>query len=407
MHVLILTQYYAPESVGAAIWIRELTTDLARAGHEVAVLTGFPNYPDRVVFDGYRGKALLREELDGVDVIRTYIYASPSEAMWSRALNFGSFCASSALGGLAAPRPDVIYCIMPPLPLGLSAEFLGLIKRVPVVANVQDIYPDIAVALGILRSPVVIRLFGAIERFVYRQATDVVVISDGFKENLVIKGVAQDKVHVVPNWADPSFIRPGPRDNAFRRRVDVGERFALVYSGNLSHNSNIEPVIGAAEMLRGEPFAFVIVGEGVRKTHLVREVRRRNLDNVTFLPFQPLDEYPNVLKAADMNLVTLSTQASMASVPSKMYKMMASGRPILAITKRGNEVHRLVTEANCGLCVRPDDPVSVGEALRYAAAHREQMESMGSNARCYLEEHFSRRRCVGQIEKILRGAANQ
>ena len=401
MHVLLVTQYFKPESIGAPIWIHQLAVDLVSMGHDVTVLTGFPNYPDRVIFEGYRGKVFLQEQIDDVDVVRTYIYASPNDALWSRALNFGSFCASAALGGLVVPKSDVIYCIMPPLPLGLSAEFLGLVKRAPVVVNVQDIYPDIAIALGFLRNPLIIRLFKWMERFIYQHAAAVTVISNGFKENLLRKGVPAQKIHVVPNWADPDFIRPGPKNNPFRHRLGLDDRFTLIYSGNLSHNSNVEPVIGAAELLRDEPFAFVIVGEGVRKADLERKVREKQLKNVWFLPFQPLEEYPQVLTAADMNLVTLNTQAAMASVPSKVFKMMASGRPVLAITTNGNEVHRLITQANCGLCVPPDDPVSLAEALRYAAAHQDELERMGENARCYLEQHFSRHRCVAQIEEIL------
>lgn len=407
MRVLLVAQYFKPESVGAAIWIHQLATDLVSRGHRVTMLTGFPNYPDRVIFEGYRGKVFLREQIDGVDVIRTYIYASPNEAMWSRLLNFGSFCASAALGGLAAPRPDVIYCLIPPLPLGLSAEFLGLAKRAPVVINVQDIYPDLAVALGFLRNRLAIRFFEFIERLIYRWATAIVVISDGFKENLLGKGVPAKKIHVVPNWADPDFIRPGLKDNPFRRRLGLGDRFTLIYSGNLSHNSNVEPVIEAAEVLQNEPFAFVIVGDGVRKTDLERKAREKKLKNVWFLPFQPLVDYPQVLTAADMNLVTLNTQAAMASVPSKVFKMMASGRPVLAIAANGTEVHRLVTQANCGLCVSPDDAVGLAKALRYAAAHRDKLKRMGTNARRYLEEHFSRQKCVTQIEAVLQMVAQR
>jgi len=405
MHILLVTQYFKPESIGSPIWIHELAVDMVNMGHHVTVLTGFPNYPDRIIFEGYRGKVFQREWLDGVEVIRTYIYASPNEAFWSRALNFGSFCASSGLGGVVASKPDVIYCLMPPLPLGLSAEFIGLVKHTPVVVNVQDIYPDIAISLGILRNGLAIHFFQWMEHLIYRQAAGVVVISDGFKENLLRKGVPAQKIHVVPNWADPDFIRPGQKDNPFRRGLNVGDRFTLIYSGNLSHNSDVEPLIEAARLLKDEPFAFVIVGDGVRKANLMRKAQEKRLNNVYFLPFQPLEVYPQVLTAADMNLVTLNIQATMASVPSKVFKMMASGRPILAITGKGNEVHRLVTKAGCGVCVPPDDPIGLVDALRYAASHREDLEQMGTNGRRHLEEHFTRHKCIFQIEEILKRTA--
>jgi len=401
MHVLLVTQYFKPESFGSPIWIYQLAVDLINMGHQVTVLTAFPNYPDRLIFEGYRGKFFMRERLDGVDVIRTYIYASPNKALWSRALNFGSFCVSAALGGLVAQKPDVIYCIMPPLPLGLSAEFLGLVKRTPVVVNVQDIYPDIAINLGFLRGRVTIRFFQLMERLIYHLAEAVIVISEGFKKNLLAKGVPAQKIQIVSNWADPYFIRPGPKDNPFRHRLNVGDRFTVIYSGSISHNSSLESVIDAAELLQNEPFVFVIVGGGALKSDLERRAKDKHLDNVFFLPFQPLEEYPQVLAAADMNLVSLNTKAATLSVPSKVFKMMASGRPILAITPTGNELHRLITEANCGMCVPPDEPLSVVEALRYAIVHRDDLDRMGANARCYLEEHFSREKCVKQIEAIL------
>jgi colanic acid biosynthesis glycosyl transferase WcaI len=370
----------------------------------VSVVTAFPNHPERLVFDGYRGRLFMRERMDGVEVVRTYIYASPNEGMLSRTLNYGSFCATAAIGGLFAPKPDVIYCVMPPMPLGVSAEFLGFAKRAPVVVNIQDVYPDIAVAVGVLRNRLLIRFFEWMERAIYRRAASLVVIADGFKENIIGKGVPAEKVHVVPNWADPDEIVPGSKDNAFRRRLGIGDRFSLGYSGTLGYNTNLAPVLGAAEMLKDEGIAFVIVGEGVKKAELEETARVKNLDNVQFLPFQPLDIYPQVLTAADINLVTLSRQASMASVPSKVFKMMASGRPVLAITIEGNEVHRLISEAQCGMCVPPDDPAGLAEALRYAASHPEEMERMGMNGRRHLVERFARKDCVARIAAILEEA---
>lgn len=407
MKILLVAQYYVPEDVGIGVQLHQLTTDLAARGHHVTMLTAFPNYPSRVVFEGYRGKALLRERMDGVEVIRTYIYASPRKSLRSKALNFGSFCASAIVGGLLASRPDAIYCVMPPLPLGLSVEFVALVKRAPVVVNVQDIYPDIAIELGILHNTAAIRLFQAMERLIYRQAAGVTVISEGFRSNLLAKGVRAEKIHLVPNWVDTDLIQPSPRDNLFRRQLNLGERFTLIYSGSLSYNSNVDPVVDAARLLQDEPFTFVIVGDGVRKAELESRAQSYQLSNVQFLPFQPLKTYSQVLAAADMNLVTLNTRAAVASVPSKVLKMMASGRPVLAITPSGNEVHRLVSDAGCGLCVPPDDPVRLAEALRYAALHKQELAQMGSNGRHYLELHFSREKRVTQIETILRAVARR
>jgi colanic acid biosynthesis glycosyl transferase WcaI len=219
------------------------------------------------------------------------------------------------------------------------------------------------------------------------------------------KGVPDEKIHVVPNWADPNEILPGPKENAFRKQIGVGDRFTLSYSGSLGFNTDLDPVLGAAEILSNEEFSFVIVGDGVKKAELERRSQELRLGNVQFLPFQPLDEYPIVLAAADINLVTLNRQAATASVPSKLFKMMASERPVLAITIEGNEVHRLIHDSQCGLTVPPEDPVKLAEALRYAASHPDELKRMGENARKYLIENHARQDCVGKIASILEKAA--
>jgi len=401
MHILIIAQYFKPENVGAAIWIHQLAIDLMEMGHNITILTGFPNYPKRVIFDGYKGRIFMKEKIDGIQIIRTYTYASPGEELWKRYLNFGSFCVSSVLGGIYIPHPDVIYCCIPPLPLGLTAEFIGLMKCTPVIINVQDIYPDIGIALGILQNPLIISRLKRIEQLIYRYSAGIVVISEGFKHNLLNKGVQKDKLYIVPNWADSKVIKPAVRDNDFRHRLGVGSKFTLIYSGNLSYNSNLEPLIEAAQILNNEPFVFVIVGDGVKKGSLERMTREKNLKNIFFLPFQPLENYPEVLAAADMNLVTLNAQATFASVPSKIYKAMSSARPILAISKEGNDVHRLISEANCGICVPPDNGVALAKALHEAASSRDRLIQWGKNARKYLEQNFSRSKCIKKIEKIL------
>ena len=336
MHILLLTQYYKPESVGAAIWLSELVDELTTVGHEVTVLTGFPNHPTGRVFEGYGGKFFQREAISGTQIIRTWLYATPRKTFWARAVGFFSFTISSLLGGLiAVKRADVIYTILQPLTLGMTAVMLAKKTRARVVLNIQDIHPQAAVAVGALRNRRIIRCLEWLERWNYRHADHMVVISEGFRQNLIGKGVPAEKVSVVPNWADPGFIQPGPKDNDFRQEINVGSTFTLVYSGGLTHNSNLEPVIEAAQILRNDPFSFVIVGDGVRKADLQQLAQEKNLSNVQFKPFQPLERYPDVLRAADMNLVTLSTQAALVSVPSKIFKQMAAGRPVLAIAAKG------------------------------------------------------------------------
>jgi len=405
--ILVYSAYYQPEQVGPAIFLGELAADLVAAGHRVTVLTGFPNYPHGVIPAAYRHKVFQRERLAGVDVIRTYLYASPVRTMPRRVAGFSTFIGSSLLGGaLAAPRADVIYATLPPLPLGVTAWALARLKGTRLVVNLQDIHPEIAVAAGVLRGRRTIRFFEAMERWVYRHADRLVVISEGFKENLLAKGVPESRIHVVPNWADPEFVRPEARDDPLRGEWGLSN-FALVYSGGLTYNSHLEPVIEAAAVLRDEPFRFVIIGDGVRKSALEDAARTRGLPNVAFLPFQPLERYPKVLSTADMNLVTLSSAAAMTSVPSKIYKTMASGRPVLAIAPVSSEVARLVKAAGCGFVVEPEQVDELVGVLRYAATHREEIGEMGRCGRQYLEQHLARKVLTGRIAAILSEVASE
>jgi colanic acid biosynthesis glycosyl transferase WcaI len=408
MNILLITQYYKPESVGAGIYLSQLAEGLVAGGHAVTVLTGFPNYPEGRVFEGYRGKLFQRETIDGVYIVRTWLYATTRKNFWMRAVSFFSFTVSSLLGGLfAIKRPDVIYTILQPLTLGPVSWAIGKKTRAPVVLNIQDIHPEAAVAVGALRNPQAIHFLDWLEKWNYCHTEHTIVISESFRGNLMAKGVPAAKISVVPNWADPDFIQPGPKENEFRRSVGVGTEFLLVYSGTLSHNSNLEPVIGAADILRDEPFRFVIVGEGVRKDDLISMAEARRLSNIKFLPFQPLETYPDVLRAADINLVTLSHQAASVSVPSKIYKQMAAGRPVLAITAEDNELGRMIKTADCGLLVPPDNPRALADALCKAAAHPDELVRMGQNARTYLEQEHSKERCVDQIEKVLECVAKR
>jgi colanic acid biosynthesis glycosyl transferase WcaI len=258
MRVLVVSPHYKPEEVAAAAtFVEEIAIDFIEMGHEVTVLTAFPNYPTGAVFEPYRGKVFQRETYNGVPLIRVWIYATASKKFWPRVLNFGSFSATALLGGLLTnTRPDVLYVMMPPLTLGAAGVLLGAAKRARVVVNVQDIHPYAAVAMGVLKNRRAIRLFEWLEKWIYRHVDHIVVISRGFRDNLVEKGTPADKISIVPNWADPDFIQPGPRDNSFRKEIGAEGRFVLVYSGGLTHNSNLEPVLGAADLLREEPFEF-------------------------------------------------------------------------------------------------------------------------------------------------------
>lgn len=388
--------------------VHELTAGLVERGHEVTALTAMPHYGKGRIYEGYRGKLWMREQIDGVDVLRTWVYATPSKRTGARIATYVSFCIGALVTGLVRCRkPDVVYTWLPPLPLGVVGALISKVKGVKHVLHVQDIYPRGAVELGVLTNARVIRFFEAMERWVYRNANHIIVIADGFMEDLVGKGVPPERLSVVPNWSDPETIRPGPRDNEFRALVDPGDRTLVVYSGGLTHNSYLDTLLDAAALLRSEPFMFLIVGEGVHKERLVQKARDLQLKNIRFLPFQPASRYPDTLRAADVMVVTLHPRASLISLPSKIYKQMAAGRPMLTIAPSGSDLARTVREAGCGIVVEPDDTDGAADALRQMRTNPSSAEKMGKLARKALEERYSRKSCVDALDGVVRDVCRQ
>lgn len=420
MHIMFMAQCYAPEDVSAAVLITELATDLVRRGHEVTFITGAPNYPHGRVFPGYRNRAYQVEWLDGVRVVRTWSYISPSKALWPRLLHYGTYSASAFYGGLFAGRPDIIVNYSPPLPLGLSAWLLSRLWRIPWVLELEDLYPDAAVAAGVMRNERLIGFFSAMERFLYRHATHISVISESFRRNLERKGVPPPKITLIPVWADPDVVRPLPKENDFRRGLGLSGKFVVMYAGNLGLTSCLEDVLGAAKILAAaeQPAAaplpaaaklpkdedgirFVLIGEGVKKDDLEAAARAAGLTNVMFLPYQPREIFPEMLAAADVGLVTLNASSASSSLPSKVFNTMASARPILAVAPADSDLAQLVENAACGVVVPPGRPELLAAALLGLRRQGDGLAEMGQNGRVQLESRYSRASCVGAYEEML------
>jgi len=402
MRIMFMAQCYAPEDVSAAVLITELATDLVRRGHQITFITGAPNYPHGRVFAGYRNRPYQVEWLDGVRVVRTWSYISPRKSFWPRLLHYGTYSASALYGGMFAGKPEVIVSYSPPLPLGLSAWLLSRLWRVPWVLELEDLYPDAAVAAGVVRNAHVIAFFSAMERFLYRHATHVSVISESFRRNLDRKGVPLEKITLIPVWADPDIVRPLPKENGFRQRLDLSGKLVVMYAGNLGLTSCLEDVLNAANLLKAEPdLRFVIIGEGVKKNDLEAMAHVAELTNVVFLPYQPRDNFPEMLAAADVGLVTLNRGSASSSLPSKIFNVMASARPILAVAPLDSEIARLVDDAHCGIIVPPDCPERLADAVLGLRGQADALAEMGRKGRAQLVSRFSRASCVDAFEEML------
>ena len=240
------------------------------------------------------------------------------------------------------------------------------------------------------------------EKFLYRKAQRISVISKNFRRILLKKGVRNSRIEIIPIWADPDEVWPMQKQNMFRREHDLRDKFVVMYAGNIGLTSSLEDVIHAAEILREQKnIQFVIVGEGVKKEALEAETQSRRLTNILFLPFQPREIFPEMLAAADINLVTLNAGAALSSFPSKIFNLMASARPILAVTPCGSEIMQIVEDAGCGWNVPPESPEKLADAILQIKAKESELILMGQNGRACLEKNYSRNQCVDTHEKML------
>lgn len=402
MRILFLAQCYAPEEVSAAVLITELAADLADRGHQVTVATIAPNYPYGRVYAGYHNRLFQRETIDGVRVVRTWSYISPHKTFWRRLFLQATYCTTAVYGGLSAGRPDILVSYSPPLPLGMTAWLLSRLWNVPWVLQLEDLFPEAAVAAGYLRSQQAIHFFSQMAGFQYRRAAHITLIAETFRQNLLARGVPDSKITLIPVWADPEFIRPLPKNNAFRLREGLQDKFVVLYAGNLGATSCLEDALQAAVRLQADPeLCFVFIGEGVKKADLAAFAQQHNLQNVRFLPYQPRAAFAEVLAAADINLVTLNPAAAQSSLPSKVFNSMASARPILAIAPLDSELSRLVSSARCGLCVAPGQPAELASQILYLKERPEMGRTMGRRGRAFLEQYYARQQCVDRYEAML------
>ncbi len=400
MRILLLVNYFPPEIGSGPHLPFELGETLVQRGHQVTVVTGFPRYNVPVLPERYRGRVFYREEMGGVTVLRMRAPIPYGKSKIARGLFHMLSPPVLTLRALPIARPDVVYTITPPLTSGIAARTVARRHRVPCVVNVQDLFPQNAVDLGLLHNRMFIRAFQAMERFVYRIADRITVMSDGNGDYVVAKGARREKVQTIANWVDTDLIRPSERLNDFRRANGIGKEFVVLFAGTMGWSQGLETVVECARELARQPeILFLLVGDGVERPRLERQAA--GLSNVRFVPMQPKEMYPHVLGAADACLVTLRAEVSTPTVPSKMATIMAAGRPVLASLPTA-DASKLVNEARAGLVVPPGNARALAGAVLQLLQDPDGAQKMGRSGRVYAEEHLSREACVGQLEDLFR-----
>ena len=400
MHILILRQFYSPEPTPLGA---ELATTLRAKGHQVTVLTGFPNYPTGKLYPGYHLRPWMKEVLEDILVVRVPLYPDHGRSALKRVLNYVSFALSGIfLGPFVVPRPDVIFVYHPPLTVGGIAWVLHRFWRVPFLYQIQDMWPETLSATGMLTNPWILDVVGRFAKRVYAEADAICVISPGFRDNLIQKGVLAEKIHFIPNWVDTEVYHPAVRDPQLAEELSLANTFNVMFAGNIGKAQGLETVLDAAELLRDLPeVRFVIVGDGILMPHLRTEAEARQLHNVGFLGRYPAKAMSALYALADVLLVHLKDDSLFRiTIPHKILSYMACGKPILAAV--AGDAANLVLEAGAGIYCPPQDPAALAQAVRHLHAmtpgERQSMAECGLRA---AREKYDRNTLVGQIELVL------
>ena len=370
MRIQIVCPHFEPDVAPTGVVISEIVRGLVSRGHEVDVVTSLPWYAAHAVDEAWKGRIIRKETTAWGSITRVYPFPTNKRNILARALGYGGFTALAGLCSLLERRrPEVVMAMSPPLTLGLAAWLTARLRRAPFVFNVQDVFPDVAVEVGAISNQGVIRLLEGLERFVYRRADAVTVLSEDLRSNVESKILRAEKtdraaetVRVIPNFVDTEQIRPQARENSYRSEFGLGTRTVVMYAGNLGFSQPLELMVEAArELAHRDDVVFVINGDGSRRQEL--ESLASGLDNVVFADFQPVERLAEVLAAGDVHVIALRRGLARSSVPSKFYSILAAGRAVLASLDSGTEVATVVSSQRAGIAVAPQDQAAFTAAV--------------------------------------------
>lgn len=402
MKILFLTQYCPPEVGAPQNRIFEFAKQLKKFGHEVSILTAMPNYPKGEIFEEYKGKKVCVEELEGIRIVRTSIYATKEKSFTKRLRNYLSFTFSSLLSGSKyIDKQDVIITESPPLFLGWSGYRLAKKKKAKFVFNVSDLWPESAVKLGVLNNKMFIKASTWLEEFCYRKSAAVTGQTKGIVDNIVSRGFGKDKVHLITNGVDTEFFKPENRSDEVRKSLNISDKFAVCYAGIHGIAQGLEVVINAAELLKDyEDIKFLFFGDGPEKEKLINLVKEKNLTNVDFHPVQMKKNMPKIIASMDATVIPLKKlDLFKGALPSKMFEALASELPIVMAVD--GEAKELIEKAQAGICVEPENEREIAEAVLKLYKDKELRKELGSNGRRYVIDNFSREAITRKLEAIL------
>lgn len=381
----------------------ELALSLKEQGHTVTVLTGLPNYPIGKLYPGYKYRLWQEEEMDGLRIIRVPLYPDHSRNGFLRALNFITFSmASVIIGPFIIPKVDIIHVIHPPITMGLAAWVISRTRGIPFTYEIQDMWPETLAATGMMRQQWALELVGIFAKWVYKRSAGIRVISDGFRENLIAKGVQPNKIHVISNWVDPNFYVPKLKNKDLEIDLGFTQKFVFTYAGTIGPAQQIDTLLDAAALISDIPNVLIaIFGEGIEREILTREADHRGLTNIRFYGYVPASQMPEIYALSDVLLIHLKSDPLFKiTIPHKTYVYMAVEKPILAAVE--GDVAQIISLVGAGITCSPSQPKLLADSMRkFYATSAENLAKMGKKGRLAAETIYERNSLVKRVSLML------
>jgi colanic acid biosynthesis glycosyl transferase WcaI len=391
VRILFITHYFPPESNAPASRTHEHCRRWVAEGHDVTVITGVPNHPAGKLFEGFENRLIQEERVDGIRVIRTWLYLTPNEGFFKRTLGYVAFGAAAVLASMKVRRPDLVVATSPQFFAGFAGMLISLLKRRPFVLEIRDLWPDSIVQVGQMKQGRVIDLLERLETLLYRSATGIVVNTRAFIEHIAARGVPRQRIALVFNGIDPALFHPRPKDAELLRANGLEGRYLAAYIGTLGMAHGLTTIIESAELLREqEDIHFVVIGDGAARKTLEREIAARRLENVSLLGLRPRHEIPAWIASIDLQLVMLrNLDVFRTVIPSKTFEFLAQERPVLISAPQG-EIRELVDGAKAGFTIDAEQSTLLAETILEIKGDPEEAASRAHAGRLWVMSEFVR-----------------
>ncbi|HMB17660.1 MAG TPA: glycosyltransferase family 4 protein [Candidatus Paceibacterota bacterium] len=406
MKALFLSQYYSPEINAPAHRMSFFAKHLSKKGDDVTVICEPPNYPERELFEGYENKWRSINQEDGVRVVRSWVHITKKKSFIPRILNYASYLLSSFFAGLHED-PDVIFVTSPPFPALASAWLLSKIKRVPLILDIRDIWPDSAVSVGMMKKGLLFKFLQWWEKKFYRSAEKIVVNAKGIGKRLTKeKEVPEEKIEFLPNGAEISMFDPEADGKELNKEFNIEAKFLVLFTGLIGLAQDPGVIVEAAKILKDErDITFLIVGDGPKRKECLELIDKYDLENIIMPGSYPREEMPKFVARADACLATHKKDDLFKDViPSKIFDYMAGARPVI-INSQG-EGARIIKEAECGINIKPGSPQEMADAILRFYHNYDMARDYGKNGRGYAEEHFAKKKIAEKLRNLLQEVAS-